>query len=29
MTASRDNRGELLGDEVLKAASHRNCSLHV
>jgi len=27
ITASRDNRGELLGDEVMKTASHRNCTL--
>ena len=27
LTASRENRGELLGDEVMKTASHRNCSL--
>ena len=25
ITASRENRGELLGDEVMKAASHYNC----
>jgi len=29
ITASRENRGELLGDEVMKTASHRNCSLQV
>ena len=29
ITASRENRGELLGDEVMKNASHRNCSLQV
>jgi len=29
MTASRENRGELLGDEVMKTASHRNCTLQV
>jgi len=29
ITASRENRGELLGDEVIKTASHRNCSLQV
>jgi len=28
-TASRENWGELLGDEVMKIASHRNCSLQV
>jgi len=27
ITASRENRGELLGDEVTKAASHRNRTL--
>jgi len=27
ITASRENRGELLGDEVMKIASHRNCIL--
>jgi len=27
ITASRENRGELLGDEVMKTTSHRNCSL--
>ena len=27
--ASRENRGELLGDEVMKTASHRNCRLRV
>jgi len=27
--ASRENRGELLGDEVMKTASHRNCTLQV
>ena len=26
---SRENRGELLGNEVMKTASHRNCSLQV
>jgi len=26
MTASRENRGELLGDEVMKTALHLNCS---
>ena len=26
ITASRENR-ELLGDEVMKTASHRNCTL--
>jgi len=25
--ASREIRGELLGDEVMKTASHRNCNL--
>jgi len=25
--ASRENRGELLGDQVMKTASHRNCRL--
>jgi len=29
ITASRGNRRELLGDEVLKTASHRNCSVQV
>jgi len=29
ITASRENRGELLGDEVMKIASHCNCSLQV
>ena len=29
ITASRENCGELLGDEVMKTASHRNCSLQV
>ena len=29
ITASRENRGELLGDEVMKTASHRNCTLQV
>ena len=29
ITATRENRGELLGDEVMKTASHRNCSLQV
>jgi len=24
ITASRENRGELLGDQVIKTASHRN-----
>jgi len=28
ITASSENRGELLGDEVTKTASHRNCTLH-
>ena len=27
LTASRENRGVLLGDEVMKTASHRNCTL--
>jgi len=27
ITASRDNGGELLGNEVMKTASHRNCTL--
>jgi len=27
ITASRENRGELLGDEVLKTVSHRNWSV--
>jgi len=27
ITVSRENRGELLGDEVMKTASHRNCTL--
>jgi len=29
ITTSRENRGELLGDEVMKTASHRNCGLQV
>ena len=29
ITASRENRRELLGDEVMKTASHRNCTLQV
>ena len=29
ITASRENRGELLGDDVMKTASHRNCTLPV
>jgi len=29
ITASRENRGELLGDQVTKTASHRNCTLQV
>ena len=29
LTASRENRGELLGDEVMKTPSHRNFSLQV
>ena len=28
ITASRENR-ELLGDQVMKTASHRNCTLQV
>jgi len=28
ITTSRENR-ELLGDEVMETASHRNCSLQV
>jgi len=27
--ASRENRGELLGDELMKTTSQRNCSLQV
>jgi len=27
ITASRENHAKLLGDEVMKTASHRNCSL--
>jgi len=27
ITASRENRGELLDDEVMKTASHRNCTV--
>jgi len=27
ITASRENRGEPLGDQVMKTASHRNCTL--
>ena len=27
ITASRENRRELLGDEVMKTASHRNCTI--
>ena len=27
--ASRENRRELLGDEVMKTASHRDCALQV
>jgi len=27
ITASIENSGELLGDEVMKTASHRNCTL--
>jgi len=29
ITASREDRGELLGDDVMKTASHRNCTLPV
>jgi len=29
ITDSRENRGELLGNEVMKTTSHRNCSLQV
>ena len=29
ITASRKNSGELLGDDVMKTASHRNCTLQV
>jgi len=29
ITASRENRGKLLGDQVMKTASHRNCTLQV
>jgi len=29
ITASRENRRELLGDEVMKTASHRNYTLQV
>ena len=29
ITASREIRGELLGDEVMKTASHRNRTLQV
>jgi len=29
ITASRENCGELLGDEVMKTASHRNYTLQV
>jgi len=29
ITASRENREELLGDEVMKTASHRNCTLQL
>ena len=29
ITPSRENRGALLGDEVMKTASHRNCGLQV
>ena len=29
ITASRENRGELLDDEIMKTAYHRNCSLQV
>ena len=29
ITASRETRGELRGDEVMKTTSHRNCTLQV
>ena len=29
ITASRESRGELMGDQVMKTASHRNCILQV
>jgi len=29
ITASRENRGELLGDQVMKTASHRDSTLQV
>jgi len=29
ITASRENRGELLGDQVIKTAANRNCTLQV
>jgi len=29
ITASRENRGQLLDDDVMKTASHVNCTLHV
>jgi len=29
ITASRENREELLGDEVMKTASRRNCASQV
>ena len=29
ITASRENRGELLGDEVMKTALRRNCTPQV
>jgi len=29
ITASREYRRELLGDEVMKTASHRNCRFQV
>jgi len=29
ITASRENGRELLGDEVMETASHRNCTLQV
>jgi len=29
ITASRENRRELLGDDVMKTASHRHCSVQV
>jgi len=29
ITPSRENRRELLGDEVMKNASHRSCTVQV